>query len=98
METFEMIYGVSPSIEQEGLNTWDKEDGCEWFFHNFFSTFKTFGNNFITFITNKYLISKNCNQKSDPILKSRDENVYDFQKKSKMEENIEKLNDLIQVL
>lgn len=56
--------------------------------------FRNIGNNVRTFVANKYMTTKNWNQKSDSILKSRDESVYEFQKKKK-EEIIEKMNQLI---
>lgn len=78
------------------MNTQGKEDEC--FFHESFSTFINFGNIFRTFVTNKYLRINNWNQKSDPILKSRDGNVNDIPEKSKKEEITEKFNELIQLL
>lgn len=79
-DTLEITYGVSPSIEHDGMNTPGKEDECECFFHKCFSTLINFEHNLRTFFTNKYLRINIWNQKPDPILKSRDENVYDFQK------------------
>lgn len=78
------------------MNIQGEEDEC--FFHESFSTFINFGNIFITFVTNKYLRINNWNQKSDPILKSRDGNVNNIPEKSKKEEITEKFNELIQLL
>lgn len=47
--------------------------------------------------TKKYLRMKIWNQKPDSFLKLRDGNIYDFQKMSKKEEIVEKLNKLIQL-
>lgn len=68
-----MIYGVSLSIEQEETNTLGEEDEC--FFHKCLLNYRNLGSNVIKFISNKCIRIKNWNQKPNPILKSRDENV-----------------------
>lgn len=67
-DILEMIYKVSSSIDQERMNTRDKEDKC--FIHKCIFKYRNIGNNVRTFATNKYLRIKNWNQKHDPILKS----------------------------
>lgn len=56
-DTLEMIYGVSPNIEQEWMNTQGEED--EFFIYKCFYKFINVRNNIIKFITNKYLRVKN---------------------------------------
>lgn len=84
-DTLEMIYGLSPSIKQNGMNTRDEEDEC--FFHKCFSNFKNIWRYVRTFVSNKYIRVKNWNQKSDPILKLRNGNLYDFLGKIQEERN-----------
>ena len=79
----EMIYEVSPSIEQERMNTRDKEDEC--FIHKYFPKFRNIINYIGIFVTNKCLRIKNWNKKCDPILKLKDESFCDLHKKSKKE-------------
>lgn len=57
--TLEMIYEISPSIEQERMNSQGEKDECECFLHTKISTFINFGNNVRTFGAEKYLIIKN---------------------------------------
>lgn len=76
-DTLEIIHEVSPSIKQEETNTRGKE--YEWFFYKCFSIFRMFENNIITFVANKNIRINNWNHKTNPTLKSKDGNVYDFQ-------------------
>lgn len=82
-DTLEMSYKVSPSIEQERMNTRDKED--EYFIHKYFPKFINIINYIGIFVTNKCLSIKNWNKKCDPILKLKDESICDLLKKSKKE-------------
>lgn len=75
-DTLKMINVVSPSVEQELISTWCKEDEC--FIHKWFSKFRIIGKKVRSFVTNKYIRIKNLNKKPDSILKFRDENIYDF--------------------
>lgn len=68
------------------------------FFYKCFYKLRNVGNNIITFIANKYLRINNWNQNYDQILKLKDENVCDSQEKSKKEEIVNKLNELIHLL
>lgn len=74
--TLEMIYGVSSNIEREKMHTGGEEDECS--IHKCFYNFRKVRNYIGMFFTNKYLRVKNWNHKSDAILKSKDENVYEF--------------------
>lgn len=76
--TLEMIYKVSPRIKLKGMNTRGEEDECECFFHKVFSTFRYLGSHVRTFGANKYTRVNNWNKFFDQILKSRDENIYNF--------------------
>lgn len=71
---------------------------CEYYFHIWCSIFKNLGKLIRTFVTNKYLRVRNWNQKHDLIHKSRDENICNFQEKSKKDAIVEKFNELIQPL
>lgn len=88
------MYGVSPTINQEEMNTRGEEN--EGLFHKLSSNFRNFRNYIGTFVTNQYLTIKN--RKSNPILKLKDGNVCKFQEKSKKEKIIKKLNEIIQIL
>lgn len=72
-DTLKMIYGVSPSVKQEQMNTRGEED--EYFIHKCFFKFRYVRNGIRMYVTNKYLRVKNWNQKSGPILKSTDKSV-----------------------
>lgn len=89
-----MIYEVSPSIKQDKMNIQGKED--EGFFHKCSSNFRNVINYIRNFVTNQYLRTKNW--KHNPILISKDESVCKFQEKSKKEEIIKKLNEIVQLL
>lgn len=52
-DTLEMIYGISPSIEQEEMNTGSKAN--EDITHKYFSKFRNIRNYISTFFTNQYL-------------------------------------------
>lgn len=101
-DTLKMIYGISLSIKQERMNTRVQEvvtlNECEFYLHRWCSTIRNLGGHVRTFVINKYIKINNQNQNSDPILKPRDGSVYDFQEKSRKEEIIEKLNELIHLL
>lgn len=73
-DTLEKIYGVSPSIEQEDMNTRGKQDKdinvkC-------FSKFRNIGSCIGTFFTNQCLRVKNL--KFNPILKSKEGSLHVF--------------------
>lgn len=57
-----------------------------------FSKFRNIGN----CITNKYLRIKNW--KFNPIRKSKDGNLHEFQEKPRKKKIVEKLNELVQLL
>lgn len=88
-DTLEVIYGVPPKMEQDGMNTRGEEvetpNECEICFHIWCSTLRNFGTYVITVVINKYLRIKNRNQKPGQILKSRDRMFMIFQKNSKKE-------------
>lgn len=69
----EMIGEVSPSIEQERMNTRGKEVETsyeyECYFHIYCSTIRNFGSHLRTSVANKYIRVKNWNKKPGPILK-----------------------------
>lgn len=75
-DTLKMIYGVSPSIKQEKMNTRGEKD--EDTNHKCFSKFRNIRNYLGNFITNKYL---RISWKFNPILKSKDGSLHEFQKK-----------------
>lgn len=81
-DIIEMIYGVSPSINQKRMNTWvqvvEIPYEYECYFHRRCSIIGNLGKHVRTFVTNKYLRIMISNRKFDPILKSRDESIYDF--------------------
>lgn len=90
-DTFEKIYGVSPSIEQEKMNTRDKEEENTTFNH--FLKLRNIGKYVGNYTTSKYLIVKNW--KFNPTLKSKDGNLHEFQEKSRKKKIVEKLNELV---
>lgn len=83
-----MIYGFSPSIEQENMNTWGKKDED--------INLRNIRNFVGNCITNKNLRIKN--RKFNQILKSKYGNLHEFQEKSRKKKILEKLKDLVQLL
>lgn len=89
-----MIHEAFSSIEQEKMNTRGK-DG-EVTNHGYFYKFRNIGNYVGNYINNKYLRIKN--QKFNPILKSKDGILHEFQEKSRKKKIVEKMNDLVQLI
>lgn len=91
LDTLEMMYGVSPSIQQEEMNTQVAEDKDTTF--RCFLKFRNFKNYIGTFVTNQCLRVKNCT--FNPILKSKYGSLHEFPKKSKKIKIVEKWNKLV---
>lgn len=70
----------------------EKDEG---FFNKCFSKFGNVRSYIGTFITNQYLRIKNLNL--NPILKSKDRSDHEFQEKSKKDEIIDTMKELVQL-
>lgn len=92
-DNLEIIYGVSPKVKQEEMNT--PGDNDEGIIHQWFLSFRIERNYIGLFSTNQYLRVKNL--KLNLILKSKDGSIHKFQEKTKTG-IFEMLKELVQQL